>query len=192
MNILDIYRKAIAKQGLLAGAEPPEQPNPPLSKKERDEAIRQAYFTNLEQWIAEEPDIRVELKRLLKKKRGISRKWGPFETAALISDVRSRITKRSTESLTKKSSTTAICKELSGLAHWSSFLGAVDNGGETLRQRYTVGRRDPSLKLLVNYFSKQSEQERANFVRQVIDRPDQQGTGQELDQFINRMVRPKG
>ena len=192
MNKMDDYRKAIARQGLLAGAEPPEQPNQPMSKKDRDESIRQAYFIHLEQWIAVEPEIRAELKRLLKKKRGASRKWGSVETAALISEVKSRLPKRNTESLTNKTSVTAICKELYGLPHWSRFLGPVVNGGETLRQRYLEGCRDPSLKLFVRLLSKKSEQERANFVLQVIVQPDQQRSGQELDQFINRMARPAG
>jgi hypothetical protein len=196
MNNLDGYRKAIAKHGLLADATPPEPSTPPLSEKDRAEAISQFYLENLKQRIEEDPGMRAAIERLLKKKRGPKTKWGLFEKAALISEVRSRLPRRSSESMTNKASITVICKALAGLTHWSRFLGDVENGGETLRQRYTEDSKDRSLIKLASLISGfedfQGEEARTDLVRKILCQPDAQQSGQKLDQIMNRMVRTTG
>ena len=178
MNKLDEYRKAIANQGLLADATAPEPSAPILSEESRAEAISRYYLENLRQRIEEEPGMRAAIELLLKKKRGPKTKWGLLQKAALISEVRSRLPKRGSESITSKASITTICDELAGLTHWSGFLGVIENGGETLRQRYTQDRKDRTLVKIAAYIGQpkdsQGEAVRAAFVRGILGQADEQ------------------
>ena len=196
MNKLDKYKKAIVKYGLLADATPPNPDTPPLSEKDRSEAISMFYLENLKNRIEEDPELRAAIEQLLKKRRGPKTKWGLLERAALISEVRSHIPRRSSESLTNKTSITAICKALAGQTHWSRFLGTVENGGETLRQRYTEDSRDQSLIKLARFISEAKDSQgggtQADFVRRILGEPDEKTSEQTLDQFMNRMVRKTG
>lgn len=196
MSTLDDYRKAIAKHGLLAHATTPSPNTPPLSEMDRTEAISRYFLENLKQRIEEDPELRAAIEQLLKKKRGPKTKWGSLERAALISEVRNHTPRRSSESLTNETSITAICKALAGQTHWSRFLGTVENGGETLRQRYTEDSKDLSLMKLARFISESKDSQggdtRADFVRRILGEPDEQKSDQTLDQFMNRMVRKTG
>lgn len=196
MNKLDEYRKAIVKYGLLADATPPNPGTPPLSEKDRTKAISMYYLDNLKQRIEEDPELRAAVESQLKKKRGPKKKWGLLEKAALISEVNSHIPRRGSESMTSKASITDICKALARQTHWSRFLENAENGGETLRQRYTEGSKDQSLIKLARLISGSEdsvgEKGRAVFVLRILSEPDEQQSDQTLDQFMNRMVRKTG
>ena len=196
MNKLDKYRMAIVKYGLLADATPPNPDTPPLSERDRSEAISMFYLENLKKRIEEDPEFRTTVESQLKKKRGRKTKWGLLEKAALISEVNSYLPKRGSEPMTNSASITDICKALARQEHWSRFLDNADDGGETLRQRYTEGSKDQSLIKLARLISgsedSNGEETRADFVRKILREPDQQKTDQTLDDFMNRMVRKTG
>jgi hypothetical protein len=193
MSKLNDYRKAIAKHGLLAHATTPSPDTPPISEMDRTEAISRYFLENLKQRIEEDPELRAAIEQLLKKKRGPKTKWGLLERAALISEVRSHIPRRSSESLTNETSITDICKALARQTHWSRFLENAENGGETLRQRYTEGSKDQSLIKLARLISgsedAEDEKARADFILRILGEPDEQQSDQTLDQFMNRMAR---
>jgi hypothetical protein len=98
--------------------------------------------------------------------------------------------------MTSKASITSICKALARQTHWSRFLDDAQDGGETLRQCYTEYSKDQSLTKLARFISgsedSEGQQARADFVRRILGEPDQQQSGQTLDQFMNRMVRKTG
>jgi hypothetical protein len=89
-------RTQIKKQGLLAYfiAMNPELSNEntatPLTPEEQSEAIRQGYLENLKRLVTEDPKIRTELKKLLKKKPGPSPKLYIKQAYMLVEILRSQ------------------------------------------------------------------------------------------------------
>jgi hypothetical protein len=89
-------RAQIKTQGLLAyfiAMDPEfskENNAPPLTSEEQSEAIRLGYLENLKRLVTKDPKIRIELKKLLKKKPGPSPKLHIKQAYMLVEILRSQ------------------------------------------------------------------------------------------------------